>query len=51
MVVPVIVVRILCGTAREAEVDEHPRLTNNKATLDAGSDPKRFLSEPTAQRY
>ena len=31
-------------------MDEHPRPTSNKATLDAGSNPKGFFSEPRAQR-
>ena len=52
MAVPVIVIRILCGTGRGGgvEVDEHPRATTNdqrpttndhKATLGTGSTTRR----------
>ncbi len=60
MAVPVIVIRILCGTGRGGgvEVDEHPRATTNDATTNdqqshAGygqHNPKGFLSGPRAQR-
>ena len=35
---------------REAEVDEDPRPTSNKATLGAGSNPKSLRAKPRAQR-
>jgi hypothetical protein len=39
-----------CVARREVEVDEHPRPTSNKATLDAGGNPKGFNTDPGAQR-
>jgi len=37
-----------CVVRREAQLDEHPRPTSNKATLDVGSNSKGFFSEPRA---
>jgi hypothetical protein len=39
-----------CVARREVEVDEPPRPTSNKATLDVGGNPKGFSAKSGAQR-